>query len=459
MCGLVGFYPKKNKQVDLSKLYPLWVLNEERGTHSCGIAFGPNREVGVFNSSKARDLISSTHSKIIATNLVNQPIICHTRHATNGAHTEKNAHPFRWHRTTEDNFFMFAHNGVIRSLYDFKKTLGMHRHTESLMEIDSQVLGLAMYDAYTNLLTEKEILTQYEGNAAFLCYDSNNVFKAWKGANNEVEERPLYYVETKDGWYFCSIELSLSLVFLQKAIEVPDNTLITFSNNKLQSSVVYKRAIQAVTTAATASSKAFENLVGTSAKPTKYSSSLNVIDNVLKMSLKRLLEKEKSSDSTNKTDKKIEIENYGDFRGKYCVEAASRYPLSGTYLFSKDSENIGYVPKITNVGRALTFQNGVLIKHPGFSYYTLQQKFEELLDKKDKGFEEIFNILFDNVAGAIVDFIPLYYKKNLTMIIYNKDSKINYITNRDKVSIDLPNVFAFKTRAIPTSNHLYITSL
>lgn len=29
MCGLTGFYPKKNKKVDLTKLYPLWTFSEE----------------------------------------------------------------------------------------------------------------------------------------------------------------------------------------------------------------------------------------------------------------------------------------------------------------------------------------------------------------------------------------------------------------------------------------------
>ena len=40
MCGLVGFYPKKNKKVELSVLAILGIGNEERGTDNAGICIG-----------------------------------------------------------------------------------------------------------------------------------------------------------------------------------------------------------------------------------------------------------------------------------------------------------------------------------------------------------------------------------------------------------------------------------
>ena len=40
MCGIVGFYPKKDKSVDLNKLIILALGNEERGKDNAGIAIG-----------------------------------------------------------------------------------------------------------------------------------------------------------------------------------------------------------------------------------------------------------------------------------------------------------------------------------------------------------------------------------------------------------------------------------
>jgi len=107
-CGLVGFYPKRNKQVDLSKLYPLWILNEDRGTHSCGITYGATRRVGINSLSKARDLIVTINKELMDTDLKNLSIICHTRQATAGAHNGSNAHPFSWFKGKTTNFFNFV---------------------------------------------------------------------------------------------------------------------------------------------------------------------------------------------------------------------------------------------------------------------------------------------------------------------------------------------------------------
>jgi len=457
MCGIVGFYPKKNKQADLSKLYPLWVLNEERGTHSCGISYGPNREVGVDKYSKARDFINHIHESVISESLINQPIICHTRHATNGSHSESNAHPFRWHRGNEDNFFHFAHNGVVRELHQFKKALGMSRHKDSMMIIDSQVLGLAMYDTYVNILEEKDVLTSYDGNAAFLCYDKNNIFKVWKGANNNVEERPMYYIENKEGWYFSSMDIGLAITFLQKPKLVPNNTLLTFANHKLQSSVVYERKVEIIpaTSKAVTPSGNFRDLFDSR----QYNDSkimpttgLTILDNVLKLSLNAILEK-KTIDTSKK---EVVIELFGKHKGKYCIDSTlEMVPISGSLSFKTDSKDKSLDPVVSSSGRILTFQYGVLVQS-GTSYYVIQTEFQRLKNVSDFTNEDIFNNLYDSALKAIVDYIPLYNKGELDMIIYTNNEKLDYITTKDSITTRLPNVFGMVVDAFPTKNSLYI---
>lgn len=46
MCGLAGFYPKKGKKVNINKLYLLGIINEDRGTDSCGLSIADTRFTG-----------------------------------------------------------------------------------------------------------------------------------------------------------------------------------------------------------------------------------------------------------------------------------------------------------------------------------------------------------------------------------------------------------------------------
>lgn len=243
MCGLVGFYPKKNKKADLKKIYSLWVLNEERGIHSCGISIGSESYKGINNLKKARNLIIDKYEDFTKKDIVNLPIITHTRHSTNGEHNEYNAHPFKWTSSKNNSYFIFAHNGSITNLEKIKNDFNLDKHPVELFKIDSHYLGIAMHDTHNNVVLEEKLLSNYEGNAAFLCYDSYNTFKVWKGGNNNTEERPLYYIENASGWYFCSIKEALEITFLKKPIAVDNNTLLIFKDYKLFDKRTYNRSI------------------------------------------------------------------------------------------------------------------------------------------------------------------------------------------------------------------------
>lgn len=423
MCGLVGFYPKKGKKVDISKLYNLWIFNEERGTHSCGIVFGEERRVGIGLRSKARDFIKEVSKEIRDYNLTNKPIICHTRHATAGAHTASNAHPFSWFKGKESNYFSFAHNGVIRNLEELKTKLGLKRHKESLMDIDSQVLGLAVFDSLDGLIEEEQIMTNYEGNAAFICYDSNKVFKVWKGANNGVEERPLYYVEVKEGWYFCSMDFPLEVNFLTQPISVPNNTLFTFKDHQLESSVVYNRNIKSTVVETT--------------RNKRYYTDFEDYEGVEYSDLGKLMASDKKVNNVifESALENIELECYGVDKLRYCQNLD---PITGYLHFKeKDNKKLSLTP--SNTGQLIRFDSGVALKH---MYYTNLCAVFENYHAKSSNFEELFNHLQYVIKHNITDFIPFFDARGQVLVIYYLDGdKISYVTINDKCSLKLPSIF------------------
>jgi len=244
-CGLAGFYPKKGKKVNLHNLFMLGIMNEERGTDSTGLSIGREKFNGLNTTKKCRDFIINNSDNITKLDLFNQPCILHTRKSTVGAHNEANCHPFVVTNSSDPDYhFVLAHNGVINNTYAIKNKFLLNiPGVEKFLNIDSHYMTLSLNLAFRGECDEKEVLEFYEGNAALLYYDNKSTFKAWKGGCNNVEERPLFYIETTEGWYFCSIESSLKFVFRNKykVIQLKNNELLTFHNHKLESSQIFER--------------------------------------------------------------------------------------------------------------------------------------------------------------------------------------------------------------------------
>lgn len=236
MCGLVGFYPKKNKNVDFDKIYFLTIAIEERGTDSCGISVGNLVYKGSGKKSKSKDFIAE--ELMYGEFPSDQPVIFHNRSATikSSLTNEDNIHPFVWEN--QNSYLAGAHNGTLTEYKDLKTKFCPQYH-DSLFNIDSHYLLLSIHANMNNI---GEVLESYQGAAALLFYNADN-FWAWKGANWGVEERPLYYIEDKNGWYFCSLENPLKIAFKEDPIMVGNNTLMRFSNGKLQQETILERKI------------------------------------------------------------------------------------------------------------------------------------------------------------------------------------------------------------------------
>lgn len=472
MCGLLGFYPKKNKHGNISKILSMWVMNEARGTDSCGITIGETRLIGTgIRESKVRDYLATGDnlSLLLKTPLKNKPIIAHTRASTNGSHNNYNAHPFMWTRkNNKSSYFCFAHNGVIRELHDLKTKLGMSRHDKELLVIDSHVLGLAIYDSYVGLLSEKEILTAYEGNAAFICYD-NKIFKAWKGANYGVEERPLFFVETPEGWYFHSIKLALEISFPESTVsEVENNNLLTFKDYELSTTEVFERKVIGTTSSAVIHNPKrdakwcgypytddFDDSIDyeqINIRPHKENTK-SFINKLLKFNLNQLLK------STSNEDFEILLENQGENSLQYITDDG--VVVDGTYTFIPDEKSGLPTNKLANIpkkGVQLTFNNGNIIKNELF-----YKNFLNLLKDKTKNqysYSYIFSVYNKLIDGFVTDLFPLKTEGMIDCVLFRRmDNTIDFITKSDEKDVYIPTVFGEYKRIKASNNEIKITDI
>ncbi|MFA5583736.1 MAG: glutamine--fructose-6-phosphate transaminase (isomerizing) [Bacteriovoracaceae bacterium] len=143
MCGIVGYVGKKEAQnVLLEGLKRL----EYRGYDSSGIAISQQNKILV---QKAIGKISNLEEKLKNKKTGGTSGICHTRWATHGEPTEKNAHP---HLSCDGNIAI-VHNGIIENYSILKKELIAKGH-HFISETDSEVIAHLVEAEYQDDLKE-----------------------------------------------------------------------------------------------------------------------------------------------------------------------------------------------------------------------------------------------------------------------------------------------------------------
>jgi len=132
MCGIVGYIGKQNDpRIGLEALKRL----EYRGYDSAGAAIFDPQKKDIF-TIKAVGKIKNLEEKISHLKISGSPFIFHTRWATHGAPTLKNAHP---HTDCSRNIHL-VHNGIIENYRDLKEKLAKEGHKFST-ETDTEVLA------------------------------------------------------------------------------------------------------------------------------------------------------------------------------------------------------------------------------------------------------------------------------------------------------------------------------
>ena len=221
MCGIYGF--SGNKKPNLAKLKILGIFNVKRGRDSTGYFYNGQLHKGA--EVKTREFPDFIQHHIIQD--VGKPksnvFIGHTRQASVGATNIDNCHPFNI-----QNKYILAHNGTIDNIWELCEkydvdTVGIN--------VDSKALGL-LYDK-----VGPSILNEYRGYAALLIHDLRDASSlyVYHGASKQymhgqvIEERPLYGMKTREGYYFSSQEeglLAIRDTEGQEPFEVETNKLI-----------------------------------------------------------------------------------------------------------------------------------------------------------------------------------------------------------------------------------------
>ncbi|MGL5206562.1 MAG: glutamine--fructose-6-phosphate transaminase (isomerizing) [Acidaminococcaceae bacterium] len=162
MCGIVGYIGDKQAAPFLldgmSKL-------EYRGYDSAGIAV---YEKGKIRVEKCVGRLDSLRQKLAGNVPVGNVGIGHTRWATHGRPSDRNAHP----HTDRSGDFVVVHNGIIENYLALKEALLEKGHI-FLSETDSEVVAHLMEDNYNGNFEEtvKKVLRMIEGSYSlvFMC--------------------------------------------------------------------------------------------------------------------------------------------------------------------------------------------------------------------------------------------------------------------------------------------------
>jgi len=129
MCGIVGYIGRQDAAPILMEgLHRL----EYRGYDSAGLAVVRNGALRLYKSQgKVREL-----ERLLPENLKGTPGIAHTRWATHGEPSERNAHP----HTDTANRYAIVHNGIIENASTLRAQLSS-RGVQFRSETDSEVLA------------------------------------------------------------------------------------------------------------------------------------------------------------------------------------------------------------------------------------------------------------------------------------------------------------------------------
>lgn len=214
MCGIVGFVGKKRAApVLLEGLKRL----EYRGYDSAGIAV---LDGGKLQLERKKGRVKELDS---AANLNGNIGIGHTRWATHGVPSERNAHPHVWGK------YALVHNGIIENEHILREEC-LARGEQFLSDTDSEVIAhLIMHEEGAPLDALRAVTKRLTGSYALgvLCVDEpNKLFCARKGS-------PLVVGAGKDGLYAAS-DISAIASECDKVYALDEGEFAVLEGEKIQ---------------------------------------------------------------------------------------------------------------------------------------------------------------------------------------------------------------------------------
>ncbi len=220
MCGIVGYIGKNQaKDILLEGLKNL----EYRGYDSAGLAILNNQKVSVLKcKGRIRDLEEIAKKRALLGNLG----IAHTRWATHGAPSERNAHPhLDCHRRV-----VLVHNGIIENFESLKKEL-IKKGCKFRSETDTEVIAHLIEIHYQQNLEEavREAVSFLKGSFALAVISKDEPDKLI----GVRFDSPLI-IGIKDREKFLASDSSAFLSYTPRVIYLKDKELVVLTSTQIK---------------------------------------------------------------------------------------------------------------------------------------------------------------------------------------------------------------------------------
>ena len=218
MCGIIGYIGKKSPEEFL--INGLKNL-EYRGYDSSGIAIKENNQIQIIKSvGRIRDLEKKIHnSKLLKGNIG----IAHTRWATHGEPTVKNAHPHQVGKVT------LVHNGIIENAEELKQKLlneGVSFNSDTDTEVACAIINKYYEGDQVTAITKA--LEEIKGSYAFgiMFEDIDKLYAVRK-------DSPLIIGTSSNENYIAS-DIAAIINYTNKYILLEENEIVELTSEKIK---------------------------------------------------------------------------------------------------------------------------------------------------------------------------------------------------------------------------------
>ncbi|MCX6760540.1 MAG: glutamine--fructose-6-phosphate transaminase (isomerizing) [Candidatus Nealsonbacteria bacterium] len=220
MCGIVGYISKKDNPNSLRTGIEALKRLEYRGYDSSGFAAWDRNKKEIV-SQKAVGRIAELEKKITDNYISANPIILHTRWATTGEVTEKNAHP---HCDCKKNIWL-AHNGIIENYKPLKAQLEKEGH-KFVTETDTEVIAHLIEKFFQGNLEEavKKALAYIKGTYGLVVISKEDPNKIVAARSSS----PLL-VGLGENEYIVASDPSAVIAHTKKVIYLDDGEVVTIT--------------------------------------------------------------------------------------------------------------------------------------------------------------------------------------------------------------------------------------
>ena len=212
MCGIVGYYgPRQPKEVIIRGLKSL----EYRGYDSAGVAI---LNAGHFKRVRAEGKLVNLEAKLAQEDFDGRLGIGHTRWATHGRPSERNAHP----HCVEG--ISVVHNGIIENFYELKEELlksGTVFESETDSELIAHLLNSQVKKSKDLLAAVQAVLLRLTGAYSVLAiWESQpDVMVAFKNG-------PPLVLGVGDGEMLLASDVQAIMPYTRKVIFLEDNEIV-----------------------------------------------------------------------------------------------------------------------------------------------------------------------------------------------------------------------------------------